>query len=78
MQNYQVFRFGREATLRRDEVLTIVSQIDNTASSTIFQNIFGLLSERKEIAIIGNLQLNSQLVGLANRMKKIEQLLQKN
>lgn len=69
----KVFRFGRGATIKRDEVLAMVSQIHDELLSTIFKNILGLFSEHEEVLIIGNAQLNSQLVDLAHKISKKKQ-----
>ena len=66
----KVFRFGRDATIKRDEVLIIVSQIDDERLATIFKGILGLFKEHEEVLIIGNAQLNSQLVDLAHKISK--------
>lgn len=80
----KVFKSGQGANLRRDELLTVVSQIDNTPISNILNSILGLFNECEEIKVIGNAKLNSRLVDFANRIskkkkedEKIVQLLQK-
>lgn len=52
----KVFRFGWDATIKRDEVLIIVSQIDDKHLATIFKSILGLFREHEEVLIIGNAQ----------------------
>ena len=51
-------------------MLIIVSQIDDERLATIFKGILGLFKEHEEVLIIGNAQLNSQLVDLAHKISK--------
>ncbi|ORE00853.1 hypothetical protein BCV72DRAFT_237333 [Rhizopus microsporus var. microsporus] len=79
----QVIRHGRSATLHLDDFKPIQAlSKDSSAVASILHNICSLFDNQKEIKIIGNSALNSQLVDLANGIsnkkendKKIEDII---
>ncbi|KAG2200633.1 hypothetical protein INT47_007377 [Mucor saturninus] len=66
----KVFRSGKAATIKLDEVQDIVLQVKEESTSIIFKKILDLFKDTEEILVIGNASLNSQLVDLANIVSK--------